>query len=216
MTGWLRGTVKAVPSGDTVLIVANAGPTVRASCIYIYICFGGRLYPSSSSSVAVVFLLSFAMCFLFCFGSLEIITGVSLVSESSSSFESSSFPDDDVFFLSLTTLLHTPVVLFFPLFHQSAGPPPEKIVTLAGIIAPRMVRERIFKSCRHSRASFFLLLRVLSVSLFARSAPKALLSSSSSSSERAKSFESLFSQGRGDATKARAGGFFCHSLSLSL
>ena len=33
----LRGTVKAVPSGDTVLIVANAGPTVRASCIYIYI-----------------------------------------------------------------------------------------------------------------------------------------------------------------------------------
>ena len=38
----------------------------------------------------------------------EIITGVSLVSESSSSFESSSFPDDDVFFLSLTTLLHTP------------------------------------------------------------------------------------------------------------
>ena len=123
----------------------------------------------------------------------EIITGVSLVSESSSSFESSSFPDDDVFFLSLTTLLHTPVVLFFPLFHQSAGPPPEKIVTLAGIIAPRMVRERIFKSCRHSRASFFLLLRVLSVSLFARSAPKALLSSSSSSSERAKSFESLFS-----------------------
>ncbi len=183
VTGWLRGTVKAVPSGDTVLIVANAGPTVR-----------GRLYPSSSSSVAVmVFLLSFAMCFLFCFGSLEIITGVSLVSESSSSFESSSFPDDDVFFLSLTTLLHTPVVLFFPLFHQSAGPPPEKIVTLAGIIAPRMVRERIFKSCRHSRASFFLLLRVLSVSLFARSAPKALLSSSSSSSERAKSFESLFS-----------------------
>ena len=123
----------------------------------------------------------------------EIIAGVSLVSESSSSFESSSFPDDDVFFLSLTTLLHTPVVLFFPLFHQSAGPPPEKIVTLAGIIAPRMVRERIFKSCRHSRASFFLLLRVLSVSLFARSAPKALLSSSSSSSERAKSFESLFS-----------------------
>ena len=194
VTGWLRGTVKAVPSGDTVLIVANAGPTVRASCIYIYICFWGRLYPSSSSSVAVmVFLLSFAMCFLFCFGSLEIITGVSLVSESSSSFESSSFPDDDVFFLSLTTLLHTPVVLFFPLFHQSAGPPPEKIVTLAGIIAPRMVRERIFKSCRHSRASFFLLLRVLSVSLFARSAPKALLSSSSSSSERAKSFESLFS-----------------------
>ena len=94
----------------------------------------------------MVFLLSFAMCFLFCFGSLEIITGVSLVSESSSSFESSSFPDDDVFFLSLTTLLHTPVVLFFPLFHQSAGPPPEKIVTLAGIIAPRMVRERIFKS----------------------------------------------------------------------
>ena len=64
--------------------------------IYIYICFWGRLYPSSSSSVAVmVFLLSFAMCFLFCFGSLEIITGVSLVSESSSSFESSSFPDDD-------------------------------------------------------------------------------------------------------------------------
>ena len=56
----------------------------------------------------MVFLLSFAMCFLFCFGSLEIITGVSLVSESSSSFESSSFPDDDVFFLSLTTLLHTP------------------------------------------------------------------------------------------------------------
>ena len=161
--------------------------------VCIYICFWGRLYPSSSSSVAVVFLLSFAMCFLFCFGSLEIITGVSLVSESSSSFESSSFPDDDVFFLSLTTLLHTPVVLFFPLFHQSAGPPPEKIVTLAGIIAPRMVRERIFKSCRHSRASFFLLLRVLSVSLFARSAPKALLSSSSSSSERAKSFESLFS-----------------------
>ena len=113
----------------------------RIVYIYIYICFGGRLYPSSSSSVAVVFLLSFAMCFLFCFGSLEIITGVSLVSESSSSFESSSFPDDDVFFLSLTTLLHTPVVLFFPLFHQSAGPPPEKIVTLAGIIAPRMVRE---------------------------------------------------------------------------
>ena len=37
VTGWLRGTVKAVPSGDTVLIVANAGPTVRASCIYIYI-----------------------------------------------------------------------------------------------------------------------------------------------------------------------------------
>ena len=29
VTGWLRGTVKAVPSGDTVLIVANAGPTVR-------------------------------------------------------------------------------------------------------------------------------------------------------------------------------------------
>merc|ERR1712216_1011031 len=27
VTGWLRGTVKAVPSGDTVLIVANAGPT---------------------------------------------------------------------------------------------------------------------------------------------------------------------------------------------
>ena len=37
VTGWLRGTVKAVPSGDTVLIVANAGPTVRVSCIYIYI-----------------------------------------------------------------------------------------------------------------------------------------------------------------------------------
>ena len=34
VTGWLRGTVKAVPSGDTVLIVANAGPTVR---LYIYI-----------------------------------------------------------------------------------------------------------------------------------------------------------------------------------
>ena len=148
----------------------------------------------------------------------EIIAGVSLVSESSSSFESSSFPDDDVFFLSLTTLLHTPVVLFFPLFHQSAGPPPEKIVTLAGIIAPRMVRERIFKSSSSfARASFFLrLLRVLSVSLFALwSAPKALLSCTSSS-ERAKSCESLFSQGRGDATKARAGGFFCHSLSLSL
>ena len=183
MTGWLRGTVKAVPSGDTVLIVANAGPTVRASRIY------------SSSVAVVVFLLSFAMDVfsLFCFGSRDHHGGLSRLRKLSSSFESSSFPDDDVFFLSLTTLLHTPVVLFFPLFHQSAGPPPEKIVTLAGIIAPRMVRERIFKSCRHSRASFFLLLRVLSVSLFARSAPKALLSSSSSSSERAKSFESLFS-----------------------
>ena len=40
VTGWLRGTVKAVPSGDTVLIVANAGPTVRASCIYIYMFLG--------------------------------------------------------------------------------------------------------------------------------------------------------------------------------
>ena len=35
VTGWLRGTVKAVPSGDTVLIVANAGPTVRFS-LFIY------------------------------------------------------------------------------------------------------------------------------------------------------------------------------------
>ena len=35
VTGWLRGTVKAVPSGDTVLIVANAGPTVRR-CFFIY------------------------------------------------------------------------------------------------------------------------------------------------------------------------------------
>ena len=33
VTGWLRGTVKAVPSGDTVLIVANAGPTVR---VWVY------------------------------------------------------------------------------------------------------------------------------------------------------------------------------------
>ena len=106
VTGWLRGTVKAVPSGDTVLIVANAGPTVRASCIYIYV-FGG---------VCILLLLllsrwcffSLSRCvFSFVLGP-EIITGVSLVSESSSSFESSSFPDDDVFFLSLTTLLHTP------------------------------------------------------------------------------------------------------------
>ena len=69
----------------------------------------------------MVFLLSFAMCFLFCFGSLEIITGVSLVSESSSSFESSSFPDDDVFFLSLTTLLHTPCSCFSSERGSAAG-----------------------------------------------------------------------------------------------
>ena len=77
--GWLRDG-QGRPSGNTVLIVANAGPTVRARVyiyIYIYIYFWERLYPSSSSSVAVmVFLLSFAM-FSFCFGSLEIITGVS-------------------------------------------------------------------------------------------------------------------------------------------
>jgi hypothetical protein len=35
VTGWLRGTVKAVPSGDTVLIVANAGPTVRFSFVHM-------------------------------------------------------------------------------------------------------------------------------------------------------------------------------------
>ncbi len=34
VTGWLRGTVKAVPSGDTVLIVANAGPTVRFRSLF--------------------------------------------------------------------------------------------------------------------------------------------------------------------------------------
>ena len=34
VTGWLRGTVKAVPSGDTVLIVANAGPTVRFRTLF--------------------------------------------------------------------------------------------------------------------------------------------------------------------------------------
>ena len=71
-----------------------------------------------------MFLGAFVSFFFFCRGGVsslfrdvfsllfwvprEIITGVSLVSESSSSFESSSFPDDDVFFLSLTTLLHTP------------------------------------------------------------------------------------------------------------
>ena len=78
----------------------------RIVYIYIYV-FGG---------VCILLLLllsrwcffSLSRCvFSFVLGP-EIITGVSLVSESSSSFESSSFPDDDVFFLSLTTLLHTP------------------------------------------------------------------------------------------------------------
>ena len=36
VTGWLRGTVKAVPSGDTVLIVANAGPTVRFRSLFFH------------------------------------------------------------------------------------------------------------------------------------------------------------------------------------
>ena len=39
VTGWLRGTVKAVPSGDTVLIVANAGPTVRF-CLRAFLFWG--------------------------------------------------------------------------------------------------------------------------------------------------------------------------------
>ena len=56
----------------------------------------------------------------------------------------SSFPD---IVLSLT-LLEPPFHSFLSSF-QSAGPPPEKIVTLAGIIAPRMVRR-----C-HRRFFFF-------------------------------------------------------------
>ena len=78
--------------------------------VYIYI----YIYVLGGVCILLLLLLS-----RWCFFSLsrcvfsfvlgpEIITGVSLVSESSSSFESSSFPDDDVFFLSLTTLLHTP------------------------------------------------------------------------------------------------------------
>ena len=42
VTGWLRGTVKAVPSGDTVLIVANAGPTVRFRSLFFH---SSRVFP---------------------------------------------------------------------------------------------------------------------------------------------------------------------------
>ena len=110
MTGWLRGTVKAVPSGDTVLIVANAGPTVRASrCVYILL------------------LLSRWMCFLLSFVlGPEIIAGVSLVSESSRRRSKALlFPtmmiSTVVFFLSLTTLLHTPCSCFSSERGSAAG-----------------------------------------------------------------------------------------------
>jgi len=74
VTGWLRGTVKAVPSGDTVLIVANAGPTVRR-CIFtrafarLVVCFirffetGGRVKGSSPSRRDRSFLSLFAFFF---------------------------------------------------------------------------------------------------------------------------------------------------------
>jgi len=68
VTGWLRGTVKAVPSGDTVLIVANAGPTVRF-CLRVFLFWGFKhrrifsFFPTEDDDafalyVSSVFLLS--------------------------------------------------------------------------------------------------------------------------------------------------------------
>ena len=124
----------------------------------------------------------------------------------------SSFPDDIIALLSLT-LLEPPSRCFLsPPFHQSAGPPPEKIVTLAGIIAPRMVRRFVIKSFFLLLLLLLLLLRVLrrrrcAAFLFSRGLPRRRF-------RRRIRLKSLL-VGRGDATKARAGGFFCLSLSLS-
>ncbi len=68
VTGWLRGTVKAIPSGDTVLIVANAGPTVRF-CLRVFLFWGFKhrrifsFFPTEDDDafalyVSSVFLLS--------------------------------------------------------------------------------------------------------------------------------------------------------------
>ena len=78
VTGWLRGTVKAVPSGDTVLIVANAGPTVRFRslsrislfCVVLCRCTffrGGSPRERPSKQIGrVMFLFLSLMLLLFC------------------------------------------------------------------------------------------------------------------------------------------------------
>ena len=221
VTGWLRGTVKAVPSGDTVLIVANAGPTVRF-CLRVFLFWGFKhrrifsFFPTEDDDafalyVSSVFLLSVL-------GRDHKASLIVVVSETPlvtlSSFDErspkSSFPD--IALLSLT-LLEPPFRCFLSPPFQSAGPPPEKIVTLAGIIAPRMVRRFvIIESFFLLLLLLLLLLRVLrrrrcAAFLFSRGLPRRRF-------RRRIRLKSLL-VGRGDATKARAGGFFCHSLSLS-
>ena len=141
VTGWLRGTVKAVPSGDTVLIVANAGPTVRFRTLFptflSFVCcslelhfFPGRITSRAavktdrtcdvSFSLSLMLSLSFALA---C-ERIETIVSYSLLIRCSLFSNALSRCNDNN-----NTI------------KQSSGPPPEKIVTLAGIIAPRMVRK---------------------------------------------------------------------------
>lgn len=142
VTGWLRGTVKAVPSGDTVLIVANAGPTVRFRTLFptflSFVCCsfcrctffrGGSPQRAAvktdrtcdvSFSLSLMLLLSFALA---C-ERIETIVSYSLLMRCSLFSNALSRCNDNN-----NTI------------KQSSGPPPEKIVTLAGIIAPRMVRK---------------------------------------------------------------------------
>ena len=139
VTGWLRGTVKAVPSGDTVLIVANAGPTVRFRSLFYISLFcvvlcrctffrGGSPRERPSKQIGrVMFLFLSLMLLLFCsrvraHRNHRLVLTIKLSRCSLFSNALSRWNND-------TTI------------KQSSGPPPEKIVTLAGIIAPRMVRK---------------------------------------------------------------------------
>ena len=140
VTGWLRGTVKAVPSGDTVLIVANAGPAVRFRtlshislfCVVLFVValFSGEdhLNERPSKQIGrVMFLFLSLMLLLFCsrvraHRNHRLVLTIKLSRCSLFSNALSRWNND-------TTI------------KQSSGPPPEKIVTLAGIIAPRMVRK---------------------------------------------------------------------------
>ena len=141
VTGWLRGTVKAVPSGDTVLIVANAGPTVRFRtlsrislfCVVLFVValFSGEdhLNERPSKQIGrVMFLFLSLLCShsfaLACERIEKNIVSHSLLMRCSLFSNALSRCNDNN-----NTI------------KQSSGPPPEKIVTLAGIIAPRMVRK---------------------------------------------------------------------------
>lgn len=140
VTGWLRGTVKAVPSGDTVLIVANAGPTVRFRTLshislFCVLFFGVALFSGedhrrerpSKQIGRVMFLFLSLLCshsFALACERIETIVSYSLLIRCSLFSNALSRCNDNN-----NTI------------KQSSGPPPEKIVTLAGIIAPRMVRK---------------------------------------------------------------------------